>query len=480
MLFNDFREFLDFLEDKGELRRVRRSVDRYLETALVTKKAIEERGPALLFENVKGYGVPIASGVYGTQRRVCLGLNTTPEAFVKDYVKRSQRLSDFSPRIVSSGPCKENIIKGRKVDLNKFPITWHAERDRGWYIDATCCIVKHPETKTRNASVHRLFIHAKNQTGLWMSPFNLWHIIMRYWEQGEACPMAVAIGVDPYCMMAASTSMPLEEDEFAFAGAQRGKPIDMVRCETVDLEVPATAEIVLEGEIPPHERKLEAPFVEFTGYYGDERLAPVFNVKAITYRDHPIYHDIITGPPPDENQPMLITNMAEIYKLVARVFPEESILDVYLTEGGCTYFNCVVRIKKRYPGQGKQVASAVLSYQGVKNVIVVDDDIDARNHVQVEWAFTTRCRGIKDTIVIPDSLGCPLDPTSIDGVVTKMGFDATRPVGMDKQMSQMVHNPCYFPTDTVRLSDYIDGWKGEKIYRGDKKEKRRAKETVSV
>ena len=110
MLFNDFREFLDFLEDKGELRRVRRSVDRYLETALVTKKAIEERGPALLFENVKGYGVPIASGVYGTQRRVCLGLNTTPEAFVKDYVKRSQRLSDFSPRIVSSGPCKENII----------------------------------------------------------------------------------------------------------------------------------------------------------------------------------------------------------------------------------------------------------------------------------------------------------------------------------------------------------------------------------
>jgi len=480
MPFNDFRDFLNFLEEKGELKRVRRPVDRYLETTLVTKKSIEERGPALLFENVKGYRIPVAAGVYGTRERVCMGLNTTPNSFVKDYVTRSEKIRDFTPRIVASGPCKENIIKGKKVDLNMFPITWHAERDRGWYIDATCCIVKHPETKTRNASVHRLYLHAKNQTGLWMSPFNLWHIILRYWEEGEACPMAVAIGVDPYCMMAAATSMPLEDDEFAFAGAQRGKPIEMVRCETIDLEVPATAEIVLEGEVPPHERKLEAPFVEFTGYYGDERLAPVFNVKAITHREHPIYHDIITGPPPDENQPMLITNMAEVYKLLARVFPEESILDVYLTEGGCTYFNCVVRIKKRFPGQGKQIASAVLSYQGIKNVIVVDEDIDARNPVQVEWAFTTRCRGVKDMVVIPDSLGCPLDPTSTDGVVTKVGLDATKPVGMDKQMSQMVHNPCYFPTDTVRLSDYIGGWKGEGIFRGAKKERKREKKAASM
>src|SRR3989304_9008105 len=139
--------------------------------------------------------------------------------------------------------------------------------------------------------------------------------------------MAVAVGVDPYCMMAAATSMPLEQDEFCFAGAQRGKATDMVKCETIDLDVPANAEIILEGEIPPYERKLEAPFVEFTGYYGDERLAPIFNVKAITHRKNPIYTDIVTGPPPDENQPKLIPNQVEVYQALARVFPGECIRD---------------------------------------------------------------------------------------------------------------------------------------------------------
>ncbi len=458
MPFDDFRQFLSFLEEQGELVRVKREVDPYLETTLVAKKSIEEEGPALLFENVKGHSIPLAVGVYGTQRRVCLGLDTTPRDFVREYVRRGERLWNYAPRLVKDGPCKENIILGDDVDLRKFPITWHAPLDKGWYIDATVCIVQHPETRVRNASVHRLFIHEKKQTGLWMSPFNLWHIIQLYWERGLPCPMAVAIGTDPAVMMAASTSMPLEWDEFAYAGAQRGKPVDMVRCETIDVEVPATAEIIIEGLLPPHERKLEAPFVEFTGYYGDERLAPVFNVTAITHRNNPIYNDIVTGPPPDENQPMLITNAAEVFQVLKRVFPEESIVDVYLTPGGCTYFNCVVSIKKRYPGHGRQVATAVLAYQGVKNVIVVDDDIDARNQVQVEWAVATRSRGQADMIFINDSLGCPLDPTTTDAAVNKVGIDATKPVGTDKILSTMVNMPCYYPTHNVDLSEYIPGW----------------------
>ncbi len=457
-MFDDLRGFLAFLEDKGELARVKRPADRYLETTLVAKKSLESGGPGLLFENVKGNDIPLAVGVYGSQRRVCMGLNTTPERFHIEYAERGQKWRDFPPKLVKSGPCKERIIRGDDVDLNIFPITWHAANDRGWYIDATCCIVKHPVTGVRNASVHRLFIHERNQTGLWMSPFNLWHIIMLYWEQGRSCPMAVAIGVDPFCMMAASTNLPFEHDEFCFAGAQRGRAIEMVKCETMDLEVPATSEIVLEGEIPPHVRRPEAPFVEFTGYYGDEGLAPVFDVKAITHRERPIYQDIVTGPPPDENQPMLITLGAELYQMLGRVFPQEDILDIYFTPGGCTQFNCVVKIKKRYPGQGKQVATAALSHQPIKNVWVVDEDIDARNHVQVEWAFTTRCRGGVDVIIIQDSLGIPLDPTSTDSFVTKMGFDCTRPLGSDKITSQMIHHPCYFPTDSVRLGDYIEGW----------------------
>lgn len=458
MPFEDFREFLSFLERQGELVRVTREVDRYLETTLVTKASLEQGGPALLFERVKGYDIPMAVGVYGSQKRCCMAVDTTERDFIRDYVSRGERWKEFQPRLVEHGPCKENIRVGDQVDLNIFPITWHAPHDRGWYIDATVCIVRHPDTGVHNASVHRLFIHEKNQTGLWMSPFNLWHIIQMYWERGEPCPIAIAIGTDPAVMMAASTSMPLEWDELAFAGAQRGRPIDVVRAETVDIHVPATAEIVIEGLIPPYERKLEAPFVEFTGYYGDERLAPVIDVSAITHRDNPIYNDIVTGPPPDENQPMLITNAAEVYQIIKRVFPEQNIVDVYLTPGGCTYFNCVVSIKKVYPGQGRQVATAVLAYNGVKNVIVVDDDIDARNHVQVEWAVATRARGYKDMIFIDGSIGTPLDPTTTDGHVQKVGIDATLPKGTDKTMSPMVHMPCYYPTHTVDLAAYIPGW----------------------
>ena len=460
MSFDDFRTYLECLESEGELKRVSREVDPYLESTLVAKKSIDFQGPALWFEKVKGKNnpIPLTVAVYGTQKRVCMGLDTTPENFTRDYFERSKRMGEFQPKVVKEGPCKENIIQGDDIDLNMFPITWHANKDRGWYIDATCCVVQHPVTRVHNASVHRLYIHDKKQTGLWMSPFNLWQIIMMYWERDEPCPMAVAIGADPASMIAASTSMPLDDDEFAFAGAQRGKAVEMVRCETIDVEVPANAEIILEGLIPPHERKPEAPFVEFTGYYGDERLAPVFNVTAITHRNEPIYNDIVTGPPPDENQPMLITNQVEIYQALARVFPEECIRDVYLTPGGCTYFDCVVRIKKVYPGHGKQVISTVLSYQGVKNVWVVDEDIDARNHVQVEWAFATRCRGKDDVVFIQDSLGIPLDPTTIDSVVTKMGFDCTRPIGIDKTVSPMMNQPCYFPTHTINLGDYIDGF----------------------
>lgn len=460
MPFDDFRQFLNHLEAEGELARVDREVDRYLETTLVTKKSLEENGPALLFENVKGYDTPIAVGVYGSQKRVCMGLDTTEHDFVREYVARGERWKDFLPRLVDGGPCQENVYVGDDVDLNRLPITWHAPMDRGWYIDATVCLVHHPETRVRNASVHRLYIHEKNQTGLWMSPFNLWHIIQMWWERDEACPIAIAVGTDPSVMMAASTSMPLEWDEMAFAGAQRGKPVDLCLARTVNVEVPATAELIIEGLIPPHERKMEAPFVEFTGYYGDERLAPVINVTAITHRNNMIYNDIVTGPPPDENQPMLITNAAEAYQVIKRVFPEQNIVDVYLTPGGCTYFNCVVSIKKVYPGQGRQVASAVLAYQGIKNVIVVDDDIDARNHVQVEWAVATRSRGKLDMIFVPESLGCPLDPTTTDAHVQKVGIDATRPVGTDKTMSPMVQTPCYYPTHTVDLADYVKGWSG--------------------
>lgn len=462
MPFEDFREYLAYLESEDELRRVPREVEPYLETTLVAKKSIEEGGPALYFENVKGNPfprkerIPLTVAVFGTRKRVWMGLDTTEENWLKDYMERitKERIAKYAVKSVKDGPCKENIIKGDDVDLYKFPVTWHAPRDRGWYIDATVCIVQHPETRCRNASVHRLLLHEKNQTGLWMAPADLEQIIMLYWEKNEPCPMAVAIGTDPAVMMGASTRMPFDWDEFNVAGALRSKSVEMVPCETLPIDVPATAEIVIEGWLEPHKRKPEGPFIEFTGYYGDERLAPVWDVVAITHRNNPIYNDIVTGPPPDENCQMTQVFAVEIYNAVRQVFPAEDILDIFLPDGGCQNFNCVVRIKKRYPGQGKQVCANVLSCRYTNNVWVVDEDVDARNHVQVEWAFATRCRA-EDIIFLPDSICTPLNPLSHGGVMTKIGFDCTKPIGQDKKTSSMIHFSYFYPTDTVNLEDYI-------------------------
>jgi len=466
MPFADFREYLAYLESKDELRRVSREVDPYLETTLVAKKSIEERGPALYFENVKERPfprkekIPLTVAVFGTRKRIFMGLDTTEETWLKDWAGRvtKEKMAKHAVKSVKEGPCKENIIKGDDVNLYEFPVTWHAPRDRGWYIDATVCIVQHPETRCRNASVHRLLVHEKNQTGLWMSPGDLQHVIMLYWERNEPCPMAVAIGTDPAVMMAASTHVPFDWDEFNVAGALRGKPVEMVPCETLPIDVPATAEIIIEGWVPPNKRKLEAPFVEFTGYYGDERLAPVWDVTAITHRNNPIYNDIVMGIPPDEGQQMTQFSAVEVYNALAQVFPAEDILDVFKTEGGCQAFDCVVRIKKRFPGQGKAVCTIALSCRDTHNVWVVDEDIDARNYTQVEWAFATRCRA-EDVIFIKDTLCVPLNPLAQGGVITKMGFDCTVPIGGDKKTSSMIHFPCRYPTNTVNLEDYIGAYR---------------------
>jgi 4-hydroxy-3-polyprenylbenzoate decarboxylase len=190
---------------------------------------------------------------------------------------------------------------------------------------------------------------------------------------------------------------------------------------------------------------------------GDEKLAPVWDVTCVTHRNNPIYNDIVTGPPPDENCQMTQVFAVEVYNVVRQIFPAEDILDIFMTDGGCQAFNCVIRIKKRYPGQGKQVAAAVLTCRYINNVWVVDEEIDARNHIMVEWAFTTRCRA-EDIFFLPDSICTPLSPLSVAGVLTKIGFDCTKPIGQDKNTSSMIHFAHFYPTHTVNLEDYIGAY----------------------
>lgn len=456
MPYADFREFLSFLKEIGQLKSVARVVDRKLEVARVIKKACEEKGPALLFENVEGFSIPVAGAVYGTVDRVCMGLDTDLKNFAKDYAERADRF--VPPKVKANGPIKDKIILGDKVDLRMLPALHHAEKDAGYYLTATVVIVKDPDLGVRNASVHRALILDENKLSMWVNVFHLWEIIKKYWDRGEACPVAIALGTDPAVIMAASSKIPYKRDEMEFAGALKGQPIELVKCETVELDMPATAEIVIEGQFPPNQRTKEGPFGEFFGYYGSVRSSPIVQVSAICHRKNPIYHAILTGVPPTENQPMHLPIAAEVYRVLRSIFPEERIKGVNLTEGGCIHANCVIALKKFAPGDAKLAINAALSRPDIKNVVIVDDEINPFDPIQVEWAITTRSKP-EDFIVIPKSRGSVLDPTSIAGAVTKLGIDATLPLGGDKvgeySEEMLGYGPCWIPTEDINLGDYI-------------------------
>jgi 4-hydroxy-3-polyprenylbenzoate decarboxylase len=268
-------------------------------------------------------------------------------------------------------------------------------------------------------------------------------IVDSYWTINEPCPIAVAIGADPYTLLAACTSIPDDQDEFSLAGALKRTPIELVPCETVPLEVPVGAEIILEGWIHPNDELEEGPFAETSGYYSDPRIAPVITLSTITCRENPVFHDIVTGVPPDENQAMLVTHQAQAFKLATQMFPD-SVIDVYLSQGGCVSFNAVVRMKKRFAGEPKQVGIYMLTVMPrLKNIWIVDEDIDSNNPIQVEWAYTTRCRGSRDITIINAMKGVPLDPCTINGVVDKLVFDCTKPFQNERFPGEREVIPCY-------------------------------------
>ncbi len=452
-MFHSLRDFIKHLESKGQLVRVKKTVSRYLEVNQVAKASIDKNGPALYFEDVEGYDIPIVAAVYGNRDRIFEALGTGAESFSQVYTQKLELINNFSPKIVTQGACKENIITDNP-DLNMLPLTWHADLDGGWYISSGVCISKDPNSQIRNASFHRLKIHSAQKFGLWMSPFDLKRIVDNYWQQGKPCPIAVAIGVDPYTAMAASTSIPYEQDEFSLAGALRGEPMDLISCETIPLEVPTNAEIILEGWAHPDDQQEEGPFGETSGHYSIPKMAPVVTITAITHRNKPIYQDMVAGIPPDENQALLITHQARAYQAVTEIFPE-SVLDVYLTPGGCTSFNAVIKIKKKYPGEAKQIgANALTLLPRLKSVWVVDEDIDHLNPIQVEWAYATRCRGERDILILKMVKSVPLDPCAVNGMVDKIVYDCTKPFPEEMLVGEKENIPC-ISKFKVKLDDYF-------------------------
>ena len=428
----DLRQFLSRLEEEKELIRIKKEVDRKWEVSAVMKKA---RGMAVLCESVRGSSIPIAGNLFGNIRKIELALGSTREKLLDEYQRRVSR--PIPPRIVNHGPVKQQIFKGDALDLDTLPIPFINELDGGYYIDAGIVIIKDPEFG-HNLALHRIQVKGKRKSGILAGPSTHLHTyIRRAWERGKPLEIAVAIGCAPSLYIASQVTGPLDLDEYSIAGALSGKPVDVVRCETIDVEVPASAEIVLEGIIPPNTLESEGPFGEFHGYYtpgasgatGPTQM-PVIEYQAMTCRESPIFQMIMIGKPPTEGLYLRsLPHEADLYRIVKEVIPE--VKDVYFPPGGCGRFHAVVSIRKRTEGDGKLALAAMLASRiGIKFGVVVDEDIDVRNPLDVEWAMATRSQFDRDGVTINNAPHV-IDPSVVkrDGKTTaKFGIDATRPI----------------------------------------------------
>jgi UbiD family decarboxylase len=428
MPFRDLRAFLECLDAHGELARIQRRVALAYELGAVSYLNAQAGGPALLFERPDDRDVPVAVDVLGGWKRYALAMETEVAQVHGEWTRRTA--TPLPTRRVASGPCKENVLRGDAVDLFKFSMpTWNA-LDGGPYITFPVIISQDVETGVRNCAIYRMQVHGPDRVGILAESYRHLNLHRRKYGDKEPFPIAIALGTDPTIPMAAVAPFPFGTDELAMAGAIRGEPVDVVACETVPLEVPAAAEIVLEGEMLPGEMEEEGPYGEFTGYYGPRGRRPVVRIKAITHRDHPIHVGHYTGRVAGEATAL---SVVPIECEILRAVPIPGIQRVTITPGGRGLL-CIASIKQMFAGHGAQMGMAILSTwagRRIKSVIVVDEDVDPTNWFDVEWAISTRVQPHRDVTIIPVAPGVGLDPSLPDderstGRTSKMIIDATK------------------------------------------------------
>lgn len=429
MPFTDLREFLGYLEEEGELATVERTVDPAFELAAICREMLDRRGPALRFASVAGHPVPVVANLLATRRRFAAAIGAKEPDLHRVWQERAA--DPIPPVVVDTGACKEIVIRGDDVDLSRLPVpTWN-ELDGGPYISMGVQISKDPDDGTRNAATYRLQVHDRNTMGMLYGPYR--HLAMQQAKRpGEEFPLVIALGLDPASHIAAAAPLPKGTDELALAGSLRGRPVELVPCETIDLEAPANAEIVLECVILPDAARDEGPYGEFTGFYGDRAPRPVVRVDCITMRADPIFLAAYQGRPPQDSTLMQsIPAEAEILRSVSL----SGVRDISITESGCGAFIAVVSAEKQCEGYGKMVGLAVLGTWGgryIKHLTVVTPDIDVRDHAQVEWAVATRVQPHRDVEILRGLVGIILDPSLPDeeqraghSRTSKMIVDAT-------------------------------------------------------
>ncbi len=458
MKYHDLRDFVAQLEKIGELRRVSTPVSPYLEMTEICDRVLHAQGPAILFENPVGRNmppnkIPVLANLFGTPRRVALGMGEESTAALREvgkllaYLKEPEppkglkdawekwpvlkQVLNMSPKILSSAPCQDVVWEGKDVDLGKLPIQTCWPGDVAPLISWGLVVTRGPHKPRQNLGIYRQQVIAPNKVIMrWLAQrggaldFQDW----RNTHPGEPFPVAVVIGADPATILGAVTPVPDSLSEYQFAGLLRGSKTELVKCIGSDLQVPASAEIVLEGVIHPDEMALEGPFGDHTGYYNEQDKFPVFTIERITMRRDPIYHTTYTGKPPDEPS-MLGVALNEVFvPLLQKQFPE--IADFYLPPEGCSYRIAVVSLKKQYAGHAKRVMFGIWSFlrqfMYTKFIIVVDDDIAIREWKEVIWAITTRVDPVRDTLLVDNTPIDYLDFASpVSGLGGKMGLDAT-------------------------------------------------------
>ncbi len=453
MKYRDLRDFITQLEKLGELKRIPDEVDPYLEMTEICDRTLRAEGPALLFENPKGSDVPVLANLFGTPKRVAMGMGEDSVEALREvgkllaYLKEPEppkgikdawsklpifkQVLNMSSKVVSKAPCQEQVIEGDAVDLGKLPVQTCWPGDAGPLITWGLVVTRGPHKERQNLGIYRQQVIGKNKVIMrWLShrggalDFRDWQLK----HPGEPFPISVVLGCDPATILGAVTPVPDSLSEYAFAGLLRGSKTEVTPCIGNDLQVPARAEIVLEGFLYPGEMAPEGPFGDHTGYYNEVDEFPVFTIERITQRKQPIYHSTYTGRPPDEPAILGVALNEVFVPILQKQFPE--IVDFYLPPEGCSYRMAVVSIRKQYPGHAKRVMLGVWSFlrqfMYTKFVIVTDDDINVRDWNDVIWAMTTRMDPARDTTTIENTPIDYLDFASpVSGLGSKMGFDAT-------------------------------------------------------
>ncbi|MDG6895673.1 4-hydroxy-3-polyprenylbenzoate decarboxylase [Volucribacter amazonae] len=453
MKYKNLRDFIALLEQQGELKRISQEIDPYLEMTEIADRTLRAGGPALLFEKPKGFAMPVLCNLFGTAKRVALGMGQQDTQALREVGKLLAFLKEPEPpkglkqlmgqlpqwkqvlnmptKVLNKADCQQIIWQDEQVDLYQLPIMQCWKDDIAPLITWGLTITKGPHKSRQNLGIYRQQLIGKNKLIMrWLSHRG-GALDFQEWQQAnpnQPFPVSVALGADPATILSAVTPIPDSLSEYAFAGLLRGNKTEVVKSVSNDLQVPASAEIVLEGYIDPKEQALEGPYGDHTGYYNEQEYFPVFTVTHITMRQNPIYHSTYTGRPPDEPA-VLGEALNEVFiPILQKQFPE--IVDFYLPPEGCSYRLAVVTMKKQYAGHAKRVMMGVWSFlrqfMYTKFVIVCDDDINARDWKDVIWAITTRCDPARDLTLVENTPIDYLDFASpIAGLGSKMGIDAT-------------------------------------------------------